>query len=707
MSWRGTDTQIQSLSRIIGPEMKPVPLHQRALLAVAVVVAGMLLFGEVLGALYHARELLTPLAASIATVGVGLTWLVLEVIQRKFGVRWQLDDGTMARHRGFGWRVRCLFLGFMLLPWVSQGVHWIAPKGSDEKSATDTPPVVMDKASHPFRFTYLRVGGAESLLSFLESGSLSTGPTAKTFTIQNAIYNSLVQIRTRYLNRDLALDCPAKDYKGCVPRHTTQLAYIPQFGYGQILSNFGDTDFTQLVAYHYNPSPLHYEYSSALLALPNYAMVSKYAQDGSRAESGPTMKAFTEYTDQLSYNLQKDNPEDRDIFFVYSEFTNRDICDDAETYDDVGQPAEGRYARVVTPDHEEFGTFILSRTLELTILDVENVSDVNIIIDHVDVEGFETSENDFLRVRDNENETSMLDHSEHRSVTIPFQVLKPGEHLLFPLDTSLGEHIGEADMLHTLRDLMQKQESAYKALPENVSIHFLWPYFQSDLPRSFPQWYRPGIDSRAKVDQTKDGIPIYLLQCRYPKALILGKRPLRKLVRDRLYFGPAIKPLSVAFRRLGQEVSSDVDEPVRTPDFKENISLVTYEVGTCPKVYTYDDSSGAWAFDTKVIVNRRSRANEGWELAPLRRFTGKILLSEEDEEISYLDAIQAIVLYQDGRHEVLRAQDTRLQQKDGQYVVLRRGDKMEVQFEPPSGGAVRGVFLRTEGYFDAPTARYR
>jgi len=676
----------------------------------------MLLFGEVLGALHHASELLTPLSASIVTVGVGLVWLVLEVIQRKFGVPWQLNDGTMARHRGFGWRIRCLFLGFMMLPWVSQAVLWIAPKGPDAKSAIDTPPVVMEKApSHPFRFTYLRIGSAESLLSFLESGDLSTGSAAKTFTIQNEVYNSLVQIRKRYLDREASLDCRAQDYKACVPRRTTQVAIIPGFGYGQILSDFSESDYTQLVGYHYNPDALHYVYSSSLLALPNYAMVSKYAQDGSGVDSAPEIKVFNEYTDQLSYNLQKKNPEDRDIFFVYSEFTNRNICDNTETYDDqrgdeglghqVYQPAGGHYTRVVTPGEEAAGTFILSRTLEFTLLDVENVSDVSIIIDHVDIEGFDTSENDFLRVRDNENQTSMLDHSKHRSVTIPFQVLKPGEHLLFPLDTSLGEHIGEADMLHKLTDLMQKQESAYEALPESVSIHFLWPYFISDTPKSFPPWYRPGIDSRAQVDQTKDGIPIYLVQCRYPKALILGKSPLRKLVRDRLYFGPAIKPLSVAFRRLGQELPSDVNEPIRTPDFKENISLVTYAVGTCPKVYTYDASLRTWAFDTKVIVNYRSRANEAWELAPLRRFSGKILLSEEDEEVSYIDAMQIIVLYQDGRREVLRARNARLRRKDGHYVVLRRGEKMEVLFDPPPGVAVRGVFLRTEGYFDATGGR--
>jgi hypothetical protein len=564
----------------------------------------------------------------------------------------------------------------------------------------------LESDGHPFRFTYLRIGSAEDLLSFLGGDTLAKEPVAKTFTVHNQVYDSLCRIRDRYLDRDVAVDCRANNYTSCVPRRTTLMALLLGFGYDRLLNDLSGSGYTQLVGYHYKPDAEDYEYSSSLLGLPNYSLVSSYADAGAQElakepDAKNEIKVFTQYTDQLSYNLQKANPEDRDLFFVYSEFTNRNICDETETYEGVQRPSEGHYARVVLPGTETMGTFILSRTPEFTLLDVENVSTLNVTIDKVAFAGFDLPEGDFLQIRDDHQQQERLNTSPRRFVEVPFQVLKPGEHLMFPLDTSLGEHIGEADMLFTLGDLKRKQESTYASLPDPVSIHFIWPMFEDDLREKTTPWYRPGIDTRDEVSKTEDGIPMYLIQSRYPKALILSKPRLRELARDRLYFGPAIKPLSVLFHGVGQDKTSDVEEPIRSPDFKENIGLVTYAVGTCPKVYTYDPSVGALVFDTKIIVNNRSRASEAWEVAPLHRFNGRILLSEEDEEVAYLDVMQAIVIYEDGHREVLRPRDVRLQENDRRYVVLRRGQTMEIVFDPPSVGSVRGVFLRTLGYFDA------
>jgi hypothetical protein len=269
-------------------DVKPAPVHQRALLAVTAIVAGMLLFGSLLGALHNANAMLTPLAASILSAGIGLIWSGLEIIQRKSGVPWRLNDGTTARHRAFGWRTRGLFLGVMLLPWISHGVYFVAPKSPEGTP----PPSQPNPVRHPFRFTYFRIGSAESLMSFLGNGTLPVEPVSNSFTVRDDVYNSLGRIRDRYLDRDVAVDCRASDYKSCIPRRTTLMALLLGVGYDRILGDLSGSGYTQLIGYHYKSDPQDYEYSSSLLSLPDYSLIRTYAEEGLQEPGLCTRRAF-------------------------------------------------------------------------------------------------------------------------------------------------------------------------------------------------------------------------------------------------------------------------------------------------------------------------------------------------------------------------------------------------------------------------------
>lgn len=101
----------------------------------------------------------------------------------------------------------------------------------------------------------------------------------------------------------------------------------------------------------------------------------------------------------------------------------------------------------------------------------------------------------------------------------------------------------------------------------------------------------------------------------------------------------------------------------------------------CPYVYTFGPSARGWLFDTTVIYGLDAPWREATQVRPLARFDGRLLIREEEPEVSHLDEVSVSVVDIAGVTHVLRPQLKSLREVDGDYLILHRGEEVALQFD--------------------------
>jgi tetratricopeptide (TPR) repeat protein len=101
----------------------------------------------------------------------------------------------------------------------------------------------------------------------------------------------------------------------------------------------------------------------------------------------------------------------------------------------------------------------------------------------------------------------------------------------------------------------------------------------------------------------------------------------------------------------------------------------------CPYVFTYDTNQRQWIFDTSILTGLDALELAGSQLRPLRRFDGRLIVSEVEPEISHLDQIRVVVVGHDGKRHILRPRFNALREIDNNYLVLHQGDELYLTFD--------------------------
>jgi tetratricopeptide (TPR) repeat protein len=118
----------------------------------------------------------------------------------------------------------------------------------------------------------------------------------------------------------------------------------------------------------------------------------------------------------------------------------------------------------------------------------------------------------------------------------------------------------------------------------------------------------------------------------------------------------------------------------------------------CPFVYTEDPLTGTWEFDTTILYNIVDR--EAIQMRPLTRFNGRLLVREEEPEISYLNRIRVIAEMADGSFQTLEPDLEALKQADGEYIILHPGEEILVSLDAhPVSGEVSQWWVEAVGYY--------
>jgi len=83
----------------------------------------------------------------------------------------------------------------------------------------------------------------------------------------------------------------------------------------------------------------------------------------------------------------------------------------------------------------------------------------------------------------------------------------------------------------------------------------------------------------------------------------------------------------------------------------------------------------------------------------LSRFDGRVLLKENDPEDSFIDLVQIRARSRDGSETLLYPKNAKLRFVDGDYVELKRGQQLLIEFDVPEGFVAREYLLLASGYY--------
>ena len=127
------------------------------------------------------------------------------------------------------------------------------------------------------------------------------------------------------------------------------------------------------------------------------------------------------------------------------------------------------------------------------------------------------------------------------------------------------------------------------------------------------------------------------------------------------------------------------------------------QIGSCPFVYCRSNADDKWLRQGSILRGHKSKALEGIGELTVHGFDGVLRVSEEEAEISYIDEFIVHARSVTGENVTIPPTDERLAHKDGRYVVLKKGESIDINFTIPSGVPTDQVRVSASGYFE-PTS---
>lgn len=124
--------------------------------------------------------------------------------------------------------------------------------------------------------------------------------------------------------------------------------------------------------------------------------------------------------------------------------------------------------------------------------------------------------------------------------------------------------------------------------------------------------------------------------------------------------------------------------------------------GSCPFLYSYDDTAKTWVSHGKVIDNADDASKEMTQDIAITAFSTRFRLAEEELEMSEINRVVLNVTRKDGEALQLMPDDIRLKEKDDRYVRILAGRAINIAFSLPVGMTPADVAtskLSVTGYY--------
>jgi hypothetical protein len=273
-------------------------------------------------------------------------------------------------------------------------------------------------------------------------------------------------------------------------------------------------------------------------------------------------------------------------------------------------------------------------------------------------------------------------------------VLRPAEKLAVPLELTL-RFGGGADIDFTDPDPDESERQKERLLLSHECAERL----SADKEiQTIALVYEKVVSRNARGDVVKS------------KQASLASMPKQKFIDGLLREPPQIEKTaefvygsSIALDAIDVNGASYAIEPF-------NPAYVSYtsgmEIGSCPFVYCHRSADDKWLRQGSILRGRKSKALEGTGELTIRGFDGVLRVSEEEAEISYIDQFFVRARSVAGKNVTIPPTDERLAHKDGRYIVLKKGESIDIEFAIPSGVPTDQVRVSASGYFE-PTSPIR
>lgn len=120
----------------------------------------------------------------------------------------------------------------------------------------------------------------------------------------------------------------------------------------------------------------------------------------------------------------------------------------------------------------------------------------------------------------------------------------------------------------------------------------------------------------------------------------------------------------------------------------------------CPYVFTFHPQKNEWIFDTTILYKLNRKDLEKSQSRSLQRFNGSLIIREIEPEISYIDEITVIAFDRFGQSHILRPDRKALQTADNEYLIIKQGDEVHLNFDGYS--KIKGAThfrIKAKGYY--------
>lgn len=132
-----------------------------------------------------------------------------------------------------------------------------------------------------------------------------------------------------------------------------------------------------------------------------------------------------------------------------------------------------------------------------------------------------------------------------------------------------------------------------------------------------------------------------------------------------------------------------------------------YEAGSCPYLYFQEDG-GRPVYIGKILIGRDSAKKAGRNVRHVPSWPERIIVSEEELEITYLRSVRAVCEKPDGQKLVRLPVNTDLISRAGQSLLLKKGEAVTAAFEPlDRSQQCTAIYIEVEGHYIPETQAKR
>jgi hypothetical protein len=320
-------------------------------------------------------------------------------------------------------------------------------------------------------------------------------------------------------------------------------------------------------------------------------------------------------------------------------------------------------------------------TLEMRVVVLENTSNRAVELGQFHFRALDPGKG-VLNIRTQaEDKTLLASAPPDSEIWYKPRILKPGEKIIVPLELLFkpGRSMFSQSKSDPATDRLRRRACIDKLLADR-------------------ELQTVAIMYEGKNRFTENPVPLVPLVVLSKQKMVnaLLKEPVSASNKEEFVYGPSL---------VLDAVDVDQSRYMIEPRDPVNVAYFSgFDIGSCPFVYCRP-ANGNWVKQGPILSGRSSKAREGTSALDTHVFDGTLRITEEEEETSYIDEIFVRGTLASGESITLRPTDDRVAHKDARYLVLRKGDSVDIKLSVPNGMRTDDLKVIATGYFEVAHPR--